>query len=159
MDAKIMMKMIDVINMMAKGEIKKGTKLIIVTPKGKEYEYEYDIDIPIGNCFFVDDYDRRIRCWFDITVDTLQYEVRLIEQKEKRYLVKFNMRGMKENYRYLNYIESDECAHINDKRCTTIIKTHFTKSELQSIKPVREFLEDMENKYELIEVKENEGDN
>lgn len=152
------MKMIDVINMMAEGKIKKGTKLIIVTPKGKEYEYEYDIDIRNGNWSFVDDYDRRISYRFDITVDTLQYEVRLIEQKEKRYLVKFNMRGLKENYRYLNYIESDECAHINDKRCTTIDKTHFTKSELQSIQPVREFLEDMEDKYELIGVDDNEND-
>lgn len=148
--------MIDVLNMMAKGEIKKGTKLIIVTPKGKEYEYEYDINIHNGNWSFVDDYDRRISYRFDITVDTLQYEVRLIEQKEKRYLVKFNMRGLKENYRYLNYIESDECARINDKRCTTIDKTHFTKSELQSIQLVREFLEDMEGKYTLIEVNDNE---
>ena len=146
--------MIDVLNMMAEGKIKKGAKLIIVTPKGREYEYEYNVDIINDDCFFVDDYDRRISYRFDITFDTLQYEVRLIEQKEKKYLVKFNMRGWKEHFRYLNYYKENDSIEITSKRCTDSAKTHFTKSELQSIQPVREFLEDMEGKYTLIEVEE-----
>ena len=109
------MKMIDVLNMMAKGEIKEGTKLVIVTPKGREYEYEYAIDIFDGHWSFVDDYDRSISYMFDITVDTLQYEVRLIEQKEKKYLVKFNMRGLNEYFTYLNYSEPRNCVMIDNK--------------------------------------------
>ncbi|MCJ0589952.1 hypothetical protein MMJ18_05990, partial [Enterococcus cecorum] len=69
-----------------------------------------------------------------------------------------NIRGWKEHFRYLNYYEKNESIEINSKRCTDFAKTHFTKDELQSIQPVREFLEDMEGKYELIEVEENEID-
>ena len=151
------MKLIDVFNMMTERKIKKGTKLIIVTPSGREYEYEYDIDIHNGNWSFVDDYDRGIRYRLDITVDTLQYEVRLIEQKEKKYLVKFNMRWLCsdiDEFCYLNYVKKYEYVDINDKTQTVSHKTKFTKQELQSIQPVREFLEDMEGKYELIEVEE-----
>lgn len=99
-------------------------------------------------------YRRELGGYFKISGDFLNYEVELIPPNPKKYMVKFNMRGLKENYRYLNYIESDECAHINDKRRTTIDKTQFTKQELKSIQPVKEFLDDMQGKYELIEVEE-----
>lgn len=39
-----------------------------------------------------------------------------------------------------------------------VYKTRFTKDELKSIQPVREFLEDMQGKYELIGVYDNETD-
>lgn len=154
------MKLIDVFNLMAKDKIKKGTKLIIITPKGKEYEYEYAINILNGHWSFVDDYDRGITYRFDITVDTLQCEVRLVEQKEKKYLVKFNMRGLRNGRKYLNYDELGGHVNLNDNCETSSIQTRFTKKELQDIQKVREFLEDMQGKYELIEVgkKENEND-
>ncbi|WP_171313662.1 hypothetical protein [Enterococcus cecorum] len=136
------MRIIDVLNMVAEGKIKKGTKLILnddlfifnggVFGSGLYY---------LENCMFLKEED-------------LNQEVELIPPKEKKYLVKFNMRGLNKYFRYLNYYESSECVQINDKRGVI----HFTKSELQSIKPVREFLEDMEGKYELIEVEDNEID-
>lgn len=150
------MKLIDAINMMTEGKIKEGTKLIIVTPNGREYEYKYDVYINNDNWSFVDDYDRSISYMFDITVDTLQYEVRLIEQKEKKYLVKFNMRGLQENEMYLNYQTKNDYVFIYTTQQSLVYKTHFTKSELKSIKSVKEFLEDMEGKYELIGVDEDE---
>ena len=153
------MKLIDVFNMMTERKIKKGTKLIIVTPSGREYEYEYDIDIHNGNWSFVDDYDRGIRYRLDITVDTLQYEVRLVEQKEKEYLIKINVRGLKEDETYLKFYTSLNVVDLNTATQTRYAKLHFTKEEMQTIKPVREFLKDMEGKYQLIEIKENEGDN
>ena len=149
------MKMIDVLNMMAKGEIKEGTKLVI---GGNVYSY-IDTYTSDSGCSFVNEEgysDTFLEEEEMITQPFLNLEVELIPPKEKKYLVKFNMRGLKENYRYLNYIESDECAHINDKRCTTIDKTKFTKDELQSIRPVKEFLDDMQGKFELIEVDDNE---
>ena len=152
------MKMIDVLNMMAKGEIKEGSKLKI---GGNTYSYIDTYTDYSGCCSFVNEEgysDTFLEDEEMITQHFLNLEVEMIPPKEKKYLVKFNMRGLKENYRYLNYIESDECAHINDKRCTTIDKTHFTKSELQSIRSVREFLEDMQGKFKLIEVEDNEID-
>lgn len=143
------MKMIDVLNLMAEGKIEKDTKLIVSTDFD-DYEYRYSKRY---DAFFNKD-SNVLEDNFYLGKDFLNLEVELIPPKEKKYLVKFNMRGLKENYRYLNYIESDECAHINDKRRTTIDKTHFTKQELQSIKLVKEFLEDMEGKFELIEVEE-----
>lgn len=152
------MKLIDVLNMLAERKIKKGTKLIVITPSGKEYEYEYAIDIYNGHWSFVDDYDRGIGYWLDITADTLQYEVRLIEQKEKKYLVKLNVRGLRDERVYLNYTCLKNYVELNSLVETTNLKTRFTKDELQTIQPVKEFLEDMEGKFELIEVEDNEVD-
>ena len=143
------MKMIEVFDLMAKKEIKHET-LLIVYSESVGYVYKYD---KLYQTFLNDD-SKRMEGDFVFGDDFLNFDVKLIPPKEKKYLVKFNMRGLKENYRYLNYIESDECAHINDKRCTAIDKTKFTKDELKSIQPVKEFLEDMQGKFELIEVEE-----
>lgn len=147
------MKMIDVLNMMAEGKIKEGTKLKIGY---KIYDYIKDYT-ESENCSFVNQEDDRAEFLEDnefITTDFLNLDAELIPPKPKKYLVKFNMRGLKEKYRYLNYIKMDEFVHINDDKCVTYVKNRFTKDELQSIQPVREFLEDMEGKYELIEVEE-----
>lgn len=146
------MKLIDVFNMMVEQKIKKDTMLLIVTPSGKEYKYEYD------NWYFVDDYARGISYMLDINVDTLQYEAKLVEQKEKEYLIKINVKGLKEDETYLKYYTSQNVVALNAATQTRYAKSHFTKSEMQSIKPVKEFLEDMEDKYELIEVNNNEDD-
>lgn len=144
--------MIDVLVKQANKEIKDDAILKIpyeeLFGKKSVFEFEFNED------HFYSEEGLTIEELYSFDTVFLNYEVELIPPKEKKYLVKFNMRGLKENYRYLNYIESDECAHINDKRCTAIDKTKFTKDELKSIKPVREFLEDMKGKFELIEVKE-----
>lgn len=145
------MRMIEVFDLMAECKIKRGTKLIIVSPSGKEYEYEYAIDIHNAHWSFVDDYDRGISYMVDITADTLQYEARLIEQKEKKYLIKMNVGGLIAPFGYLNYSREKDgviLSSINDY----CYKTYFTKREMQSIQPVREFLADMKGKYELVEV-------
>lgn len=140
--------MIDVLNKLSKGEIKAQTELFVYDHIECIGIYTFD-----GKAFY-NERGEEIGSHFIISGEFLNYIVELIPPKSKKYMVKFNMRGLKENYRYLNYIESDECTHINDKRRTTIDKTQFTKQELKSIRPVREFLEDMEGKYELIEVEE-----
>lgn len=144
--------MIDVLNMMAEGKIKQGTKLEI----GNKI-YTYTEEIARRECYFIDIKNDEIELLEDaeiITEKFLNFDVKLIEPK--KFLVKFNMRGLKEPFRYLNYIENDEFVHINDKRGITFAKNSFTKDELQSIQPVREFLEDMQGKFELVEVTEDE---
>lgn len=146
------MRLIDVFTMMARGEIKQGTVLVLGEVDGIKIEYIYDET----RCGFYDEYDR-LEHYYDIHEKFLNREIKLIPPKEKKYLVKFNMRGWIDRFRYLNYYEKNESIEMNTKSCNEFAKTHFTKSELQSIQLVREFLEDMEGKYELIEVKEDES--
>ncbi|RBR32298.1 hypothetical protein EB06_01182 [Enterococcus cecorum] len=146
------MKMIDVLNKLAKGEIKEKTELFV-------YDHIECIDIYTfdGKAFY-DEYDKEIGTNFIIDSKFLNYTVELIPPKEKKYLVKFNMRGLRNGRKYLNldldYDKRDERVHLNSKYETLSRQTEFTKQELQSIQPVREFLEDMEGKYELIEVED-----
>lgn len=152
------MKMIEVLNMMAKGEIKEGAQLKI---GGNVYSYIDTYIDDSGYCSFVNEEgysDTFLEDEEMITQPFLNLDVELIQPKEKKYLVKFNMRGLEERFRYLNYIEKYSYVHINDDIRTVMDKTKFTEQELQSIQPVREFLEDMEGKYELIEVEDNEID-
>ena len=143
------MKMIDVLNMMAKGEIKEGTKLI-TDDDLDDYAYRYSEVYQT----FMDRYMNRVEHDFNMDKDFLNLEVELIPPKEKKYLVKFNMRWWIERFSYLNYYEKNESIELNTKQSSVFCKASFTKSELESIQPVREFLEDMEGKYTLIEVEE-----
>lgn len=148
------MKMIDVFNMMAKGEIKKGTKLKIVNNYNELYEYVYTIDE--GKFCFLGEDGSSLCDEFRVDEGFLLEEADLIPPKEKKYLIKVNVRGLVISFEYLNYYEPGKGVVISSENDNYSYKTHFTKDELQSIQPVREFLEDMEGKYELIEVKENE---
>ena len=65
---------------------------------------------------------------------------------------------MYEDFAYLNYFVPRNKVRIHDEFDNEIYKTNFTKDELQSIQPVKEFLEDMEGKYTLIEVEDDEID-
>lgn len=84
----------------------------------------------------------------------LNKKVELRPPKPKKYLVKINIRGLNEGRNYLNYDTKDDFVLLNNGINGGVLKTNFTKSELKSIRLVREFLEDMEGKYELIEVEE-----
>ena len=144
------MRMIDVLNMMAQGKIKQGTKLEI----GNKI-YTYTEEIARRECYFIDIEDDEIELLEDaeiITEKFLNFDVKLIEPK--KFLIKFNMRGLQERFTYLNYDEISGYVHLQDKYGSPSIQTEFTEDELQSIQAVREFLEDMEGKYTLIEVEE-----
>ena len=145
------MKMIEVLNLMAEGKIENDTKLIASTDL-VDYEYRYST----GYHTFFDKYSNRIEYGFFLDEDFLNVEVELIPPKEKKYLVKFNMRGLDNECKYLNYSNSRKSVILNVKISNRAFQTRFTKSELQSIQLVREFLEDMEGKFELIEVDDNE---
>ena len=150
------MKMIDVLNMMAKGKIKEGTKL----KNGyKIYDYINDYTDDSDDCSFVNQEDDRDELLEDnelITTDFLNIEVELIPPKPKKYLIKVNIKGLIKELTVLNYQRLTGKIHLGFPGDTNFVKTSFTKSEMQSIQPVREFLEDMEGKYELVEVTEDE---
>ncbi|CAI3480233.1 hypothetical protein CIRMBP1218_02225 [Enterococcus cecorum] len=148
------MKMIEVFDLMAKGEIKEGSKLKI---GGNTYSYIDTYTDDDGYCSFVNEEgysDTFLEDEEMITQHFLNLEVEMIPPKEKKYLIKFNMRWLKNGREYLNYDERNEYVRLYDKSETLSIQTKFTEDELQSIQPVREFLEDMEGKFELIEVEE-----
>lgn len=143
------MKMIEVFDLMAKKEIKHET-LLIVYSESVGYVYKYD---KLYRTFLNDD-SKRMEEDFVFGDDFLNFDVKLIPPKEKKYLVKFNMRGLDNECKYLNYSSSRKSVILNIKISNRAFQTHFTKSELQSIQLVREFLEDMQGKFELIEVEE-----
>lgn len=149
------MKMIDVLTKLANGEIKDKTILKVYDHTDYIFTYTFDEKFKA----FRDKYNREMAGDFNISNKFLNYDAELIPPKEKKYLVKFNIRGLRNDineFCYLNYVERYECVDIDDKIQTVSHKTMFTKQELQTIQPVKEFLEDMEGKFELIEVEDDE---
>lgn len=113
--------MIDVLNMMAKGEIKEGTKLI-TDDDLDDYAYRYSEVYQT----FMDRYMNRIEDDFFLDEDFLNIEVELIPPKPKKY--------------YLRLDEDDKFSYINKKvrfsyelasksGCTDY-KTKFTQEEI-----------------------------
>ena len=149
------MKMIEVLQKVANGEIKDQTTLKIYDP---HVLHTYTFEGKYNSFYSNTKYRRELGGYFKISGDFLNYEVDLIPPKEKKYLVKFNMRWWIERFSYLNYYEKNESIELNTKQSSVFCKASFTKDELQSIQPVREFLEDMEGKYELIGVDDDEND-
>lgn len=143
------MKMIKVFNLMANNAIKDKTEIIIYYDS-EAYVYKYH---KLYQTFLNED-SKRMEEEFVFGIDFLNFEVDLIPPEEKKYWIKFNMRGLRDGREYLN-LDYDkpgyECVHLNSKYETSSTQTKFTKSELQSIEAVREFLEDMNGKYELVE--------
>lgn len=146
------MRMIDVLNKLAKGEIKDKTILNVYDHISCICSYTFD-----GTAFY-SEHDKEMARDFIINGVFLNYIVELIPPKPKKYLVKFNMRGLRNDMNYLNYNKDNEHVSIFDKSEWSPVRTKFTEKEMQSIKVVREFLEDMEGKYELIGVDEDETD-
>lgn len=146
------MKMIEVLNMMAEGKIKDKMMLDVYNHTGDIFAYTFDEKFKA----FYDECDREMADDFNISNKFLNYDVELVEHKPKKFSVKFNMRGLKERFAYLNYDKRNGDVHMFDKFETPEMQTQFTEKELQSIRPVKEFLDDMQGKFELIEADDNE---
>lgn len=144
------MKLIDVFVKQANKEIREGTILRIPYYQGlfgKKPMFEF-----YEGRFFGEE-GLEIEELYPLDTDSLNSEVELIVPKEKKYLIKVNVRGLIEPYGYLNYSKQNNGIILSTETNDYGYKTLFTKREMQSIKPVREFLEDMEHRHELIEVK------
>lgn len=140
--------MIDVLVKLASGEIKNRTVIKFTDEFDKIVSYEYNKDLD----GFYDVFKYDLGDDFDIKPEFLNTSVELITPKEKEYLIKLNISGLRETSSYLNYSEINDDLYLCDNKNCFHDKVRFTKQEMQSIQPVKEFLEDAEDKVELIEV-------
>lgn len=134
------MELINVLILMAEGKIKEGTKL-----EFDGYEYEFSED------HFENDRGDWLEDVHEISASFLNLEVELISPK-KKYLIKLTIRGLNDENTYLNRNRKKNIIFLSDNFEGQYSQTKFTKQEMQDIQLIREFLEDMEGKYELIEV-------
>lgn len=145
------MKMIDVLVKQANKEINDGAIL-------KVFDEEFFRNKPVNEFEFYKGYfyhkeGLTLEEWYSFDTNFLNTEVELIPQEEKEYLIRVNVRGLAVSFEYLNYFKPAEGVVLSGGSQGGSYKTHFTEKEMQEIKPVREFLEDMKGKYQLIEVK------
>ena len=142
------MKMIDVLNMMAENKIKHGMIIEFVGHQNQVMRYKYECHTEQ----FKDKYGHDLTKDFYINNPFLNKEVKLIEFEEQKYLILLKLAGLLPIKGYLNFDRSSEGVVIGQEWETVILQTHFTKSEIKSNKVVKDFLNDINNKYELIEV-------
>ena len=145
------MKLIDVFVKQANQEIKEGTILRVPDEGlfGKKSVFEFEF---YGGSFSNEE-GLSLEDLYPLDTDFLNSEVELIPQEEKEYLIKVNVRGLAASCEYLNYLKPVKGIVLSGRSQGNGYKTRFTKKEMQDIKQVREFLQDMEGKYQLIEAK------
>lgn len=147
------MKMIDVLIKLANGEIEDQTVLEV----RNIYTYTFNSKTKT----FTNRHNWELSYFFELDDEFLNFDAKLTPPKcpkEKKYLVKINLRGLRKGMEYLNYDVDNGEIHMFNEDEEPPFQTHFTKQELESIQVVREFLEDMKGKYQLIGVDENEND-
>lgn len=146
------MKMIDVLIMMAEGNLKEGTILKFVDSCNEIVSYIYDEEM---NAFY-DKAQYDLGSEGEICGPFLNKKVELIPPKEEKYLIKVTFMGF--SNRYLTYSLGENDVIVATERVPIFLKSRFTKSEMQSIPAVKKFLEDFQGEYELIRVEDNSKD-
>lgn len=144
------MKLIDVINKWANNEIENETKLIVYDEAGRRYDYIFDA----RSDEFYDKYGNTLGGNPMMSIDYLTYEVKIIPPEEKKYLISVHIKGLIRELTVINYHRLLGKISLDSPSDTNFVQTSFTKSEMQSIEPIREFLDDMKGKYTFIEVEE-----
>lgn len=145
------MKLIDVFVKQANKEIKEGT--ILRVPDGELFGKKSVFEFEFHEGSFYGEEMLSVEELYPLEEDFLNREVELIPQEEKEYLIKVNVRGLASSCEYLNYLKPVKGIVLSGRSQGNGYKTRFTKKEMQDIKQVREFLQDMEGKYQLIEAK------
>lgn len=138
------MKLIDVLNMMAKGEIKHGTKLI-TDDDLDDYAYQYSELYQA----FMDRYMNRVEDDFFLDKDFLNIEVELIEPKPKKYQLKLYE---DDDFSYVTRSSYDSSFNydISDKNEICEFITKFTQEEIDD----DEFLKFIEKYGVKVEVED-----
>lgn len=143
------MKMIDVLNLMAEGKIKEGTKLIVFDGYS-EYEYKYRKIYRT----FVDEDLEELEERFNIDEIFLNWEVHL-EQSNKKYRIKLphlefyvgfakNKNNEKEIFPYIKDNPTHEALIQIEIEKSLELKTEFTEKdfeEIEELKPYEQFKE------------------
>lgn len=148
------MKLIDVVNKWANNEIENETKLVVYDKAGRRYTYTFDA----RSDEFYDEYGNTLSGNRMMNIDYLTYEVKIIPPEEKKYLISVHIKGLIRELTVINYHRLLGKIVLGSAGDTNFVQTSFTKSEMQSIEPIREFLDDMKGKYTFIEVEEYESD-
>lgn len=151
------LKMHEVITWMAQGRIKDGAVLCIIKSADniEKYTYKAIKKDGVDNSFFLSEHNIKLDLNNFSNIDLLNKSVSLTNPRETEYFIKVNIAGMPEEKTYLNYYYIDDNNNelsLGLKDISIFIKSTFTMSDMEGIKDVREFLEDMKGKYELIEV-------
>ena len=71
------MRLIDVLDLLAEGEIEYGTKLIVIDGRDERNEFIYD---DYNNGIFIDDDGVGINVYYFLGYEFLNYEVELLEE-------------------------------------------------------------------------------
>lgn len=126
------LKMIDVFNLVAKGEIKEDTVLVF---NDRVFEFLY------GESFIEDD-EITLESIFDedtfIGFEFLNTEVYLVDPEDRKLSITLGVTGRDNNY--LGYNTETKSLKLGSKEETAHIKTAFTDREMYEIKPVDDFL-------------------
>lgn len=122
------MRMIDVLNMMANGEIKKDTKLI-VSDDYREFEYKYLKEYRT----FLDEYLDELNERFDIDEDFLNLEVKLMQPEPKKYQLKL-YKDDDLSYVTRSSYDNDFNYDLGDENEIMEFKTKFTQEEIDNDK-------------------------
>lgn len=122
------MRMIDVLNMMANGEIKKDTKLI-VSDDYREFEYKYLKEYRT----FLDEYLDELNERFDIDKDFLNLEVKLMQPEPKKYQLKL-YKDDDLSYVTRSSYDNDFNYDLGDENEIMEFKTKFTQEEIDNDK-------------------------
>lgn len=146
----MIMKMIDVLNMVAEGKIEKDTKLIVSDGFG-EYEYKYKQQK--GYRAFYNNFDKiskmRIDNEFRLDEDFLNLEVKLIPPKPKKYQLKL-YEDDDVSYVTRNPYDNIFSYYVSDKNETCNFITKFTQEEIDNEKLLK-FVEQHGIKEEVKE--------
>lgn len=140
------MKMIDVLNMMAEGKIKEGTKLKIGY---KIYDYINDYT-ESGDCSFVNKENDGTNLLEDnelITKSFLNYDVELIEPKPKKYYLRLSG---DDKLSYINRNVEYHTCKPSSRSESLVCKTKFTQEEIDNDKLLK-FVEQHGIKEEVEE--------
>lgn len=148
------MKLIDVINKWANNEIINETKLVVYDEAGRRYVYIFDA----GCNEFYDEYGDTLGGNRMMSMNYLEYDAKIISPEEKKYLISVHIKGLIQELTVINYHRLLGKIVLGSAGDTNFVQTSFTKSEMKSIEPIREFLHDMKGKYTYIEVEEYESD-
>ena len=150
------LKMYELVALMAKGKIKNGAKLYItdkMLDEVEEYVYKEVKTDYFNNSYFVNKYNTKLDGLYFSDINYLNESVSIINPNEIKYYIRVNTAGLAERKSYLNYTDYPDGYELSlgVKNKGLFIQTTFTMSEMEEYKEVREFLADMEGKYELIE--------
>ena len=140
------MKMIELLAKIANNEVEDGAIIKFVDRCDEVVHLSYDGAFDA----FYDIHGDQLGDYYEISKPFLNLDIEYIPPKNILYTIKLNIRGLKNICVNLNKATNEIVLGSNFDNQQ--FQAHFTKAEMQNIQSLREFLEDVTGKYELIKV-------